>query len=161
MGNGADNNGGGVPSKFHVGYHTRYQGSIYLTEIIICGRYWRYPQTWHLPPPPHIIFSCNKSGFPAPGIRGGFVTTGYNYHYYTGPVSSYQSMLLLSPNTSAIAALDLIERMSTFPMFTAKVVMAKTTQGGQYYNFQYQYHFYSCAVYLQSVDNGRLFNTEM
>ena len=52
-------------------------------QIIISGRYWRYLQTWHLPPP-HIIFSCNKSGFPAPGNRGGFVTTAHNYYHLDG-----------------------------------------------------------------------------
>ena len=59
----------------------------FTSAIIISGRYRRYLQTWHLPPP-HIIFSCNKSGFPAPGPGrpGGFCHNSWvhNYHHLAG-----------------------------------------------------------------------------
>ena len=63
----------------------------FTSQIIISGRYRRYLQTWHLPPP-HIIFPCNKSGFPAPGTAGGFVTTGHNYQT-SGGQSVSQSVI--------------------------------------------------------------------
>ena len=109
----------------------------FSSQIIIAGRYWRYLQTWHLPPP-HIIFPCNKSGFPAPGPGGGFVTTGHNYHHLVAT-----SMPLLSARTSQPAALDweFWWGTSIFPMFAAKVVMAETTQGSQYQNFVIFIHF--------------------
>ena len=126
-------------------------------QIIISGRYWRYLQTWHLPPP-HIIFSCNKSGFPAPGNRGGFVTTAHNYYHLDGQYPAINQYFSSAQHLSRLPGIE-----NFIKNVNISNVYCKSSDGQDHpeKSISEFCHFYSFSVYLQAVDHGKIFNTKM
>ena len=135
----------------------------FSSQIIISGRYRRYLQTWHLPPP-QIIFSCNKSGFPAPGParpeywRRFCHCRVHNYHHLAGQTA------VINQCARAISASYLGLRVSS-NNFNISNVYCKTSDGRDHprKSILEFCHFYSFSVYLHTVrvDHGKIFNTEM